>query len=144
MGQYLRVTNPVNYLVDTAVTPIIPDGSFVKWDTTALRLVPQATGAAADCIGVTEGVLPISSNIDNAPNLEDQMKVREVGEFQFKTTSGDTYEHGLALGVGADSETVKLDATAGNLVAIVWLPQGQSIAGGAGVTISVKIKPQGV
>lgn len=144
MGDYLRVTDPVGYFVDTTATPTIADGSLLQWDTTNLEVALMAAGSAAKCIGVAEGQIPIASNIDNtAVGLENQIKVRAHGEFDFLTTSGDTYEHGLAVETGADALTIKLGTpTAANKVGIVWLPKGESIAGGAGVKVTIKIMPQ--
>lgn len=138
---YLKVSDPATYKVDPAVTPTIPINSFVKWNTTTLVLALQAAGAAPECVGVTEGEIPISSNLGNGQNLENTVKVRESGVFEFPTTASDTYKHGLAVGVGADAQTIKIDATGANKVGIVWQPDGQSIAGGAGVTVKIKIMP---
>lgn len=143
MGDFLRKTDPIGYKVDPSATPAIPDGSLIKWNTSTLVVALMAAGTAVDCIGVAEGQIPIASNIDNTTGLENILKVRAHGEFTFKTTSGDTYEHGLAVETGADAQTIKLGTpTAANKVGIVWLPGGESIAGGAGVTISIKIMPQ--
>ncbi len=143
MGEFIRRTDPVEYFVDITATPTIADGSLMEWDATNLEVGLLAAGSAANCIGVAEGQIPIASNIDNTTGLENRIKVRAEGEFKFKTTSGDTYEHGLAVETGADALTIKLGTpTAANKVGIVWLPKGESIAGGAGVFVTIKIMPQ--
>jgi len=140
MGEhrYIKPADPATYKVNPAGT--INEGDIVKWDTTNLIAVQQATGAATTCIGVSESQIPVASGIDNA-NIQDTIRVRSEGVFSFKTTATEVYKHGLTVGVGADSQTVKLDATANNIIGIVWLPDGTSVTGAAGVEVKVKIKP---
>jgi len=137
--RYLKPSDPEEYKC-LAAGPI-DAGDVVKWDTTNLYAVRQATGAAGDCVGVSMDTIPLPSRIDST-DVVDRIRVRSEGVFSFKTTASETYKHGLWVEVGADSQTVKLTSTDANKIGKVWLPDGQSVTGAAGTEVQVKIMPQ--
>ena len=137
-ARYLREDDPDTYKVDNTGT--ISVGDWVKWDTSALEALRQATGAALNCIGVSESRIPISSGMD--PDLlKDTIRVKRNGVFTFKTTAAEVYKHGETVGVGADSQTVTKTVTANNITGKVWLPGGETVTGAAGVEVAIDIKP---
>lgn len=143
MGEYLRETDPVGYKVDPTATPTIADGSLIAWNASTSVVALMVAGTGANCIGVAEGQIPIASNIDNVTGLETILKVRAHGEFKFLTTAGDTYKHGEAVETGTSALIIKKGTpTAANKVGIVWLPDGSSVSGGTGVSVTIKIMPQ--
>ena len=127
----------VNPAVDT-----IEMGDLLQWDTstnTAKRLALVANAAAF--IGVAEGAVPPTSNIDNSTLLVTTLTVRKKGTFSFKTSVGDTYANGDSVTIGADNQTVLKDATAGHIIGYVDLPLGTTVTGAAGVEVPVRIRP---
>ena len=129
MGSFKRPSAPTTCKVTS--TDVIANGDLLKWDTgtgTAKRLVNEADYASF--IGVAEGQIPIASNIDNVTGLENSILVREDGVFLFKTTSGETYVHGIAVTMGADNQTVSLDGSS-HIIGYVFLPDGSTIVGTA-------------
>ena len=129
------------YVVDPA-TDTIEYGDLLQWDTvtrTAKRLAAAANAAAF--IGVAEGAVPPSSNIDNSTTLVTRMTVRQRGTFKLKTTAVETYSHGDAVTLGADNQTIAATSDASQVIGYIDLPDGTQVTGAAGVEVPVVIRP---
>lgn len=136
---YQKPGDPQVYAVDP--TDTIEMGDLVRWNTGTAKAARLAAAAnAAAFLGVAEGQIPMSSNIDNATGLENKIRVKQSGIFLFKTTAGDTYAHGDAVTIGADNQTVLKTATAGEIIGYANRPDGVSLVGAAGVRVEVQIK----
>jgi hypothetical protein len=122
---------------NTAVT--INLGDMLMWDSGALTPVTVDTDASK-FVGICEGQVPISSNIDNVTGLENQVRVNDNGVFLMNTTNGDTLSHGDAVVIGATAQTVVKDTTDAKIVGYVWLPDGTSITGDPGVRCPIRIR----
>jgi hypothetical protein len=142
----VKQSDPEAYAIDPAIQH--DEGNFVKWDAGTSLLVAQAAGDARPCQGVLMDANPVASLPFGTASSKNRVLVSS-GKFandiyRMKTTFGDTYAHLDTLEVGADSQTVVKGATANNLVAIAWLPDGTTVTGGPGAEVTIKIKPQGV
>jgi len=137
--RYVKPADPAEY--KCLVAGPIDTGDIVKWDTTGLKAERQATGGATTCIGVSMDTIPLPSRIDSS-DVVDRIRVVSEGVFSFKTTATESYKHGLWVEVGADSQTIKLTSTDANKIGKVWLPDGSTVTGAAGVEVQVKIMPQ--
>jgi hypothetical protein len=130
--------------VNDSTAPIV-QGALCYFDGTIAK--PLDTDAhAATLLGVSLEPSHVSSNLDNgtipAPKLV-QFGYQCVA--QLKTTAGETYTHGQALYIGADSQTI-LNTVGANThpVGYVYLTPAQiaagvSVTGAAGVTIGVLV-----
>lgn len=142
MAQEHRYVKPAdNAQYKCLVAGPIDAGDVVKWDTSSLYALRQATGNAEKCVGVSMDTIPLPSRID-ASDVVDMIRVKQSGIFSFKTTAAETYEHGLWVEVGADSQTIKLTSTGANKVGKVHLPDGTSVTGAAGTEVEVELFPQ--
>lgn len=133
------------FSVKTDGTADINQGDQVYVDTSAH--VVKSLGAnddtnAANFVGVameSSYINPYGTKMYSA-----QIPVMLDGVATFNTTSGDTYNEGDAVYVGADAQTVT--NTVGGLtkkIGFVKMRPGQSaVAGGSGVTIDVAIERQ--
>lgn len=126
-------------------TSDINQGDQVYMDTTA-KLV-KSLGASDDTNAANfYGVAMASSYIQpySSKRYQPLIPVLISGVVSFNTTSGDTYNEGDAVYVGADAQTVT--NTVGGLtkkLGYIKMRQNQSaVAGGTGITIDVQIVPQ--
>ena len=135
----------VAYPVDSSGSNDINQGDQVYLDTSAH--LAKSLGASDDSnaahflgvAGESSYINPYGTKMYSA-----QIPVVVSGVATFNTTSGDTYNEGDAVYVGADAQTVT--NTAGmltNKVGYVKMRSGQSaVAGGSGITIDVEIQPK--
>ena len=127
----------------TDPTGTIEFGDLVRWNAAALGVTRLAVaGNAAEFLGVAEGSIPITSNIDNQVGLEDLITVRHGGVFEFKTEAADgAIIHGDALTIGADNQTVLKTAVDAEIIGYANIPRSVvAVVGGAGVEIEVEIR----
>jgi hypothetical protein len=122
---------------NTAVT--INLGDMLMWDSGAVTPV-TASSDASKFVGICEGQIPISSNVDNQIGLENQVRVNDNGVFLMDTTNGDTLVHGDAVKIGATPQMVVKDSTDATIVGYVWLPDGTSIVGNPGTRCPIRIR----
>ncbi len=118
-------------------------GDLTRWNAAAggaTRLA--AAGNAAEFLGVAEGSVPVTSNIDNVVGLEDLLTVRHEGVFEFKTSAADAaIIHGDKLTIGADNQTVLKTAIDAEVVAFANIPRSLVVVvGGPGVEIEIEIR----
>lgn len=131
----------VTYAVDPAGT--INHGDFVYWDAAtgfAKALVLSTNGHL--CLGVSEGQIPIASNVDNVTGLENRIRVRTGKLHRMKATNGETYNHGDALALGADAQTVKLQGAelAVDVIGYAMLPTVGTVVAGPSTEIDVLVR----
>jgi hypothetical protein len=137
MGQFIRPSAPATYAVDPA-GPVTNGDLLMFAAGKALRM--SADTDYASFIGVAEGQIPLASNVDNAQGLEKNILVREDDVFGFNTTNSESYTHGVALKMGTDAQTVMLDGGASRVIGYVFLPDGTTVTGAAGVKVPVRLK----
>ena len=140
--RFKRDARSVEVFAANPAVDVVEMGDLVQWDTatkTAKRLASTANAAAF--IGVAEGAIPPTSNIDNSTLLVTQLTVRKSGTFSYKTSVGDTLVNGDAVTIGADNQTVLKTATAGEVIGYADIPDGSSVVGAAGVLVDVRIRP---
>ena len=131
------------------VFPVATDGTFdinqgdLTWyDTSANILKSLDTDAHAAYLA---GYAYDSSFI----NLYGQKKYDAgivavcVGVGRFSTTSGDTYHNGDTCYLGATAQTIT-NTAGGNThpVGYIYLPFGNTVSGGTGVTVEMIVYPQ--
>jgi predicted RecA/RadA family phage recombinase len=141
--RYARPVYPEAYRVDTDVRHpwhYIEMGMMLQWDAPRRYAKPLNSGCEDWFIGVAEGVTPTpAGNIDNAPGLEDTVRVRQQGIFHFKTTAGQIYNHGDPVKMGADEQTVDNTGVT-SPIGWVWRPRdATSLTGAAGTDVDVAI-----
>lgn len=146
--------SPVSYLPDSTLlvanggTPLYQGEmlalKFVGNVRTVVRFVTD--GSAGNFIGVSrdsqQGVAKLGNQaaLIQAVNLD--FSVFTTGVHQFKTTVGQTYAHGMAVYMGADTATVTLTGTSGQpVIGMVFLEStdGTPVVGAAGVRVNVLI-----
>lgn len=134
----------VTYAVDP--TLVINHGDFVYWDA-AVKYAKAMTVATQGrlCLGVAEGQIPIASNVDNVTGLENRIRVRTGKLHRHKATNGETYNHGDALVLGADAQTLRLynaggGDVVGDIIAYAFLPIAGTVVAGPTTEIDVLVR----
>lgn len=141
-NQVLVGNNPLSYPVLTDGTYDINQGDQVYWDSSGHVVKPVDTnGHAATFAGVaaqSSYMNPYGTKIYPQGSIE----VWTKGKYTFKTTVGDTLNHGDPVYLGADAQTVtNQDPGGGNVIGYVWLPLGgTAVTGATGTNIDVVIK----
>ncbi len=134
-------SNPIiPYPIDATGSNDINQGDLVYFDTSAHVIKSVASDANAQYLA---GVAMDQSysNLYGTKKYQPQLEVATSGRFIFGTTSGDTYNHGDSLYIGADAQTIT-NQSASHIVGYAWMRPGQAaVAGGAGVSIDVLIAP---
>jgi len=143
-NQIHNESTPLYYPVLTTGASDINQGDLVYYDSSAHVVKPVDTdGHAATYAGVA--LQQSKLNVyGTAGYPQGGIQVATRGIFKFKTTAGDTLNHGDAVYIGADAQTVT--NTAGGSTAIlgyVWLrPQQSAVTGAVGTNIEVLITPK--
>lgn len=135
----------VPFNIDSSGSNDINQGDQVYLDTSAN--VVKSLGSSDDTHAATfVGVAYDSSYINpyGTKEYSAQIPVVMSGIITFNTTSGDTYNEGNALYVGADAQTVtNTQGGLSNVIGYAKMRPGQSaVAGGSGITIDVLIAPK--
>jgi predicted RecA/RadA family phage recombinase len=143
--RYEKAVEAEAYRLDPSGTYPVELGDLVYWDSANRWLRLMATGSnGPNFVGCAEGHGPTpASSIDNAPNKIKDIRVRHKGIFRFKTTAAESYDHGDALVIGADAQTILLQggAAATEVIGYVWNPTASAaVTGAAGVEIDVLLK----
>ena len=105
--------------------------------------VTTVAGSDANCqylIGVARVASPFDPTPYGTAVYPAYAEVDFGGIYKFKTTIGETFEHGIPVYIGADAQTVT--STAGAMVYPVGKidnPSGVNITGAAGVTVNIRI-----
>jgi len=134
----------VPYPVSTGGSFDINQGDLCYYDTSGHLLKTVDSDAHAAFLA---GVATESSflNLYGTKTYTDSgtIQVFTQGIFNFKTTNGDTYNHGDACYIGADAQTItNTDPGAGHKIGYIWFRPGQTAtAGGSGVTIDMLVTP---
>ncbi len=140
--RFTRIEGPVtNYAVDP--TDTINMGDIMAWDASnKVAIVMAADTDFAHFIGIANGNVPAAPGVDNSMQANSANTVEVAGEgiFNMKSTDGETYAHGIALAMGADAQTVRLDNSDNRIIGYVYLPEGGTITGGAGVLLPMRAK----
>ena len=119
----------------------INSGDLVYYDAVAVIAKPLDTDAhAATFMGVSFDSTPV--DVYSGENLP-TVNVAARGQFELNSTSGDTYNPGDKVYIGADAQTVT--NTAGAMThpigTIAMDPSMVALAGGTGVKVLVDIVP---
>lgn len=127
--RFERQASPDRYRIDPADT--IDRGDLLKWDAGNFKVIPMTAGAEADFVGVAMGQIPPASNIDNVAGstYETDIQVFHHGVFRFKATATESYEHGDAVHMGADAQTVSLATLPADkelVIGYVWRPKASA------------------
>lgn len=131
-----------SFPVATDGTFDINEGDLVWFDTSVHILKPLDSDAHAAYLA---GYAYDSSflNLYGQKKYDNSIVAVCVGAGRFKTTSGDTYHHGDTLYLGADAQTVTNTAGGStHAVGYVYLPGGNTVAGGTGTLIEAIIQAQ--
>lgn len=138
--RYLRKAYPESYRVDTSGSNNVQLGDMLQWDGAGPYAKAMVAGQEQYFIGVSDGVAPTpTSNIDNASGKIDSVLVYSHGIFSFKTTVGESYNHGDPVKCGADAQTVSSAAVTTG-IGYVWRPLASAaLTGASGVEVDVAI-----
>jgi hypothetical protein len=95
---------------------------------TVVRFV--ADGSAGDYVGISRdsltGIQTLGNQVALTAKVYSEFSVFTTGVHQMKTTVGETYNHGKAVYMGADTATVTTSGTSGQpTVGMVFLPDNQ-------------------
>lgn len=128
----------ISYPILSDGTADIKQGELLYWDSSAKVVKPIATdGNAATGAGVA--MKSSFLNLYGTKKYEASMEAQVGAIHSLKTTSGDTYNAGDAVYIGADAQTVTTVA-ATNVIGYVVLRDGQSaITGAANVNVDVLV-----
>jgi hypothetical protein len=144
--RYLGPTNlklPFKLRVDGASG--IVQGDMVAWDGTNKKAITMPTGTGILFAGVSSDDESVSGG--SSTTVIDKLTevgIYHRGVFSFKTTGGDTYLAGDVVYRGADAQTVQKTSTGLTKIGVIELPPDQQlngVAGGAGVSVTVRITP---
>lgn len=142
-NQIHNESTPLYYPVLTDGTYDVNQGDAVWFDSSVHAVKPVDSDAHAAYFA---GVALQQSKLNvygTAQYPQAGIQVATRGVFKFKTTAGDTLNHGDAVYIGADAQTVT--NTAGgktSKIGYVWLRPGQSaVSGASGTNIEVLITP---
>lgn len=138
----------ITYTLDPSVT-VMYQGEFcaLKVSGTARTVVRFVTdGSAGDFIGISRdsltGIQTLGNQAALTAKVYSEFSVFTTGVHQMKTTIGQTYAHGTAVYMGADTATVTTVGTSGQpVVGMVFLPDNQSnpITGAASQRVPILI-----
>ena len=133
--RYSKPGNPASYRFDPSGSNQIEMGDLVYFDVSAFVLKQMTAGNGPEFVGVASDTGPTpASLIDNAANLIENGNVESAGVFRFKTTVADNLNHGDAMVIGADAQTL-LKRTAEavtEIIAYFWNPTGSATIVAAG------------
>lgn len=140
-NQTFKYDDPLVY--PTVSTSLINQGDFVYFDTSAKVVKSIASNANAATAAGVAGDKSSLNVYGTTLYPQSSIPVWKDGIFFFGTTGSETLQHGEALYIGADAQTVTdTDPGSGNIIGYVWLRPGQaSITAGTGVTVEALIHP---
>lgn len=131
------------------VWPVLDDGTadinagdLLYFDSSAHVAKPLDSDAhAATLLGVAYDSSFL--NLYGQKKYEAGVVAISSGVVRLFTTSGDTYHDGDEVWLGADAQTIT-NTQGGNThaIGVVYLPMGNTVAGGSGTLIEVIIQPQ--